>query len=160
MMIQRIFTFLICLCILASCTTDGSKDIQSDAPVKTIDLQGTWKLISGTKVSRGLTTYTDYTKDQQMIKIINGTHFAFLKHNLKPDAEGKNGFDGGGGTYQLRKDQYIEHLDYYNDKNWEGKSFTFKVTMIKDTLIQTGIEKIESEGIEQTITEKYIRFKQ
>ena len=45
-------------------------------------LEGTWQLISGTLVENGDTTITDYTKGQQMIKIINATHFSFLNHDL------------------------------------------------------------------------------
>jgi len=138
---------------LSACTTGTGDKAQQEIPLK-----GTWKLVSGTKVAKGLTTFTDYTKDQQMIKIINDSHFAFLKHDLKPDAEGKNNFDAGGGSYQLAGNEYTEHLDYYHNKNWEGKTFTFKVMIKNDTLIQTGIEKIESEGIDQTITEKYVRI--
>ncbi|CAM3945797.1 hypothetical protein SAMN06265348_10466 [Pedobacter westerhofensis] len=156
-MTLRLLIVLIPLFFIISCTNDPGKELKSDSTVQRIDLKGTWKLISGTKLSKGLTTHTDYTKNQQMIKIINDTHFAFLKHNLQPDAEGKNNFDAGGGKYELKGDQYTEHLEYYNDRNWEGKSFTFKVYIKKDTLVQTGIEKIESEGIEQTITEKYLR---
>ncbi|SEB05947.1 lipocalin-like domain-containing protein [Pedobacter hartonius] len=148
----NIITLLLLTTVLSSCSSSNE---QKEKPGTR--LKGTWKLVSGTKVSKGLTTFTDYTKDQQMIKIINDTHFAFLRHNIKPDAEGKNKFDAGGGRYQLAGDQYTEFLDYYNDRNWEGKKFTFKVTIKNDTLIQTGIEKIEASGIDQTITEKYLK---
>lgn len=114
---------------------------------------GTWQLLSGTTITKGDTTVTDYTKDQSMIKIINDTHFAFLKHGTKGE------FDGGGGKYTLQGDQYTEHLDYYGDKNWEGKTFTFTVTVSNDTLIQRGIEKVEEAGIERVIIEKYIHVK-
>lgn len=155
----RILLSFIYLITITSCTTDPGKKATADNRAESLGLKGTWKLVSGTKVAKGLTTFTDYTKDQQMIKIINDTHFAFLKHNLKPDPEGKNNFDAGGGKYKLSGDEYTEYLDYYSDKNWEGKAFNFKVTIKNDTLIQTGIEKIESEGIDQTITEKYVKVK-
>jgi len=147
-------TLLLPALFLSSCISSNDQKEKAGNMLK-----GTWKLVSGTKVSKGLTTFTDYTKDQQMIKIINDTHFAFLRHNLKPDAEGKNNFDAGGGRYQLSGDQYTEFLDYYNDRNWEGRNFSFKVTIKNDTLIQTGVEKIEASGIDQTITEKYLRVK-
>lgn len=156
---QRVLLLFICLFMITSCTTDPEKKSTAQQPVDSIGLKGSWKLVSATKVSKGITTFTDYTRNQEMIKIINDTHFAFLRHDLKPDAEGKNNFDAGGGRYQLAGNQYTEHLDYYNDKSWEGKAFTFKVTIKKDTLIQTGIEKIESEGIDQTITEKYVKVR-
>ena len=124
-----------------------------------VPLQGTWTLISGTTDEKGKITTTYYTKDQRMIKIINDTHFAFLKHALKPDSAGKNNFDAGGGTYTLSGDEYKENLEYYNDRNWEGKSFSFKVKIQNDTLIQTGVEKVEGAGIDRIITEKYLRTK-
>lgn len=149
----NLFSVIILSAICLSCT---SKKENVDSPVS---LQGTWRLISGTTDEKGKITVTDYTKDQQMIKIINGTHFAFLKHALKPDSAGKNGFDAGGGTYTLSGENYTEHLEYYNDKNWEGKSFSFKVKIQHDTLIQTGVEKVEGAGIDRMITEKYLRAK-
>ena len=108
-------------------------------------MNGTWKLISGAVITKTDTTVTDYTKDQEMIKIINDTHFAFLNH-------GKT-YDAGGGRYTLTGDQYTEHLDFYNDKNYEGKTFTFTVTMHGDTLIQQGKE------LDHKIIERYVRVK-
>lgn len=126
--------------------------------VKTeLHLNGTWQLISGTTITKGDTTFNDYTKDQSMIKIINDTHFAFLKHSLKQDSV--NNFDAGGGSYILTGDKYTEHLDYYKDKNWEGKSFDFTVSISNDTLIQQGLEKVEAAGVERVIIEKYTRIK-
>jgi hypothetical protein len=121
-------------------------------------LIGTWQLLSATTITKGISSVTDYTKGQQMIKIINGSHFSFLRHDLNPPADSSNNFDAGGGSYTLAGDQYTEHLDYYKDRNWEGKTFTFTVTIQKDTLIQKGIEKVEKEGIDRIIIEKYIRL--
>ncbi|MCX2480492.1 hypothetical protein OQY15_15420 [Pedobacter sp. MC2016-15] len=150
---STVLSVLTTAAIISSCSSGTEKKAEEQIPLK-----GTWKLISATTVSKGQTTFTDYTKTQEMIKIINDSHFAFLKHELKSDAEGKNNFDAGGGRYQLKGDQYTESLDYYNNKNWEGKTFVFKVSIKGDTLIQTGIEKIESENIDRTITEKYLKL--
>ena len=103
---------------------------------------------------------TDYTKGQHMIKIINDSHFAFLSHSVNAPKDSSNNFDAGGGSYTLTGDQYVEHLDYYKDRNWEGKPFTFTVSIEGDTLIQQGIEKVEKEGIERKIIEKYVRTKE
>jgi hypothetical protein len=124
-----------------------------------IRLNGTWRLLSGTTIAKGDSTITDYAKDQSMIKIINDTHFAFLKHRLGEPKDSSNQFDAGGGSYTLNGDQYTEHLDYYVDKNWEGKPFTFTVSIDGDTLVQKGLEKVESEGIDRVIIEKYLRVK-
>jgi hypothetical protein len=150
----KIAPLLLTASFLLSCTTKPGKDDQSSLPI-----QSTWRLISGTTTSKGEHTFTDYTKTQQMIKIINGSHFAFFKHDLKPGKDGKNNFDAGGGSYQLKGDQYTEHLDYYNDRNWEGKAFTFTVKINGDTLVQKGIEKVEGTGVDREITEKYIKVK-
>ena len=53
-----------------------------------------------------------------------------------------------GGSYTLNGDQYTEHLDFYSDHNWEGKPFTFTVTIKDDTLTQRGLEKVENENID------------
>ena len=124
-----------------------------------IHLDGTWQLVSGTTITKGISVITDYTKNQRMIKIINGTHFAFLKHDLETKKDSSNHFDAGGGSYTLKGDQYTEHLDYYADKNWENKAFNFTVTIKDDTLIQKGLEKVENENINRIIIEKYVRLK-
>jgi hypothetical protein len=126
-------------------------------PSAPIHLIGTWQLVSGTIVSKNENSFTDYTKTERMIKIINATHFAFLKHTLGANKDSANHFDAGGGSYTLVGDQYTEHLDYYNDRNWEGKTFTFTVEIKKDTLIQSGLEKVEAAGIERRIIERYVR---
>ena len=122
-----------------------------------IRLNGTWQLISGTTITKGVSTYTDYTKNQCMIKIMNDNYFAFLKHDLLTKKDSSNHFDAGGGRYTLNGDQYTEYLDYYADKNWENKPFKFTVTFKNDTLIQKGLEKVEKENIDRIIIEKYIR---
>jgi lipopolysaccharide export system protein LptA len=143
---------LLALLFLCSC---GVKTLKDDP--QTVALQGTWQLVSGTTIAKGDSTFTDYTKDQSMIKIINGTHFAFLKHPVNNDTINK--FDAGGGRYSLEGNQYTEHLDYYNNKNWEGQTFTFTVTVSHDTLTQQGVEKVEGEGVDHVIIEKYVRVK-
>jgi len=146
---------LLCVSMFISCTNSGDQTGKLSAP-----LTGTWKLLSSVTIDKGQRTDLDYTKNQQMIKIINDTHFSFLRHDVKRDQNGKNNFDAGGGRYTLSGDQYVEYLDYYNDPNWEGKNFKFKIQIKNDTLIQTGIEKVEAAGIDRQITETYIRMKQ
>ncbi|GAC1439873.1 MAG: hypothetical protein NVSMB63_05640 [Sediminibacterium sp.] len=125
-----------------------------------IRLNGTWQLISGTTITGGIPSSTEYQKNQRMIKIINDSHFSFLKHDLNAPKDSTNHFGAGGGGYSLAGDQYTEHLDYYADRNWEGKTFTFTVAIKNDTLIQRGIEKVEKAGVEREIIEKYIRVKE
>jgi len=129
---------------------------QQQAPLSVV---GTWRLISGTTITKTDTAVTDYTKDQKMIKIINKTHFSFLRHDLKHGKDASPVFEAGGGTYSLKGNQYTEFLEYCNAREWEGKSFQFTVTISKDTLIQRGIEKVEAANINREIIEKYLRVK-
>jgi hypothetical protein len=55
--------------------------------------------------------------------------------------------------------QYTEHLEYCSAREWEGHDFHFTVSIRNDTLIQTGEEKLESEGVNRLNTEKYVRVK-
>lgn len=137
-------------CILLACNS---------RPSASVPIVGTWRLISGTTITRGVSSVTDYTKDISMIKIINDSHFAFLRHDLNSQKDSSNHFDAGGGSYTLSGDQYTEHLDYYSDRNWEGKTFQFTISINNDTLIQRGMEKVEKEGIDREIIEKYVRTK-
>ena len=136
---------------LWSCQTP-SPDSQTRLP-----LSGTWKLISGTLIERGDTTITDYTRDKSFIKIINDTHFAFLMHDLNKGKDSTAAFTAGGGKYTLSDSTYTEHLEYCNAREWESNDFTFTMSIRNDTLVQRGIEKIESEGIERMNIEKYVR---
>ena len=128
---------------------------------KTSDNQiiGTWQLVSGTTITKGVSTVTDYTKTQRMIKIRDSSHFAFLNHSINTPKDSSNNFDAGGGAYTLVGDKYTEHLDYYKDKVWEGKTFDFTISFSGDTLIQKGLEKVEKENIDRIIIEKYLRVK-
>ena len=120
---------------------------------------GTWKLVSAINVTKGdtVTTYPEKGQEDEMIKIVNGSHFAFFKHDLKKG--GKAVFDSGAGTYKLDGDNYTENLDYCNYREWEKHSFNFKVTFKGDTLIQKGIERIEALKVDREITETYVKVK-
>jgi hypothetical protein len=147
------FTFSIAL-FLTACQTKQDK-----AETASLHLNGTWQLITGTTITKGVSAVTDYTKNQRMIKIVNDTHFAFLKHALNTPKDSTNAFDAGGGRYTLKGDQYTEYLDFYSDKKWEGKSFNFTVSLKNDTLTQKGLEKVEGTGIDRIIIEKYVKVK-
>lgn len=124
-----------------------------------VSLVGTWRLIDGVTITHGDSSRAGYPKSTGMIKIINDTHFAFLKHDLDAPKDSSNHFDGGGGSYTLNGNTYTEHLDYYADRHWEGKAFTFTVSISNDTLVQKGMEKVEGTGIDREIIERYVRVK-
>src|SRR5258706_1436536 len=143
--------FISIIVIIMSC------GIQNEQSKKTMPLVGTWKLLSGTLIEKGDTTVTWYTKDLSFIKIINETHFAFLEHDLNKGKDSAAVFVSGGGRYSLADSDYTEHLEYCSDTQWEGNDFKFTISIKNDTLIQTGIEKAESAGINRLNIEKYVR---
>ena len=147
--------FLIIIILMASCSSKNENIVESK---KTLPIEGTWKLISGTIIEKGNATVTDYTKDVSFIKIINGDHFAFLTHNTK-DPKDSASFDAGGGKYSLKDSSYTEHLEYCKEREWEGHDFTFTISIKNDTLTQSGIEKVDNAGINRLNIEKYSRLK-
>lgn len=126
-------------------------------PVPSNRLEGTWKLLSGTLIEKGDTSITDYTRGVSFIKLINATHFAFLQHDLNQGRDSGAVFIAGGGRYSLEGDSYTEHLEYCSARNWEGNDFNFQISIKGDTLIQTGVEKVENQGIVRLNIEKYVR---
>ena len=149
---MRNILMLLAVLSLFSCVNKDASKKDSD-----LDVQGTWQLLSATTIENGTSQTTDYSGELKMIKIFNNTHFAFLKHSLNP--KDTSSFDAGGGSFVLDKDDYTEHLEYYKNKDWEGKTFKFKLAIHKDTLIQKGIEKVEKAGVDRVIIEKYIKVK-
>ena len=139
-------------------TACGTKN-QQEAPKTGIPIVGTWQLISGTTIENGDTTVTDYTKDLSFIKVINDTHFAFLKHSVNTGKDSPANFGAGGGSYSLMDSVYTEHLDYCNEREWEGNDFAFTITLKNDTLTQQGIEKVEKAGVNRVNIEQYVRVK-
>lgn len=95
-----------------------------------------------------------------MIKVINGSHFAFLNHDVN---KGKDSlaaqFVAGGGKYELKGDQYTEHLEYCSAREWEGNDFVFTISIQNDTLTQSGVEKVEGTDIDRMNIEKYFKVK-
>ncbi len=148
--------YVILVTTLLSCVENTGGNVSRQSPTSVI---GTWKLITGMLIEKSDTVVTDYTKNISFIKIINDTHFAFLQHDLNKGKDSAAVFVAGGGSYSLSDSLYTEHLEYCNDRKWEGNDFKFTVTIKNDTLIQSGVEKVESAGINRTNIEKYIRVK-
>ena len=98
-------------------------------------------------------------RQRSFIKVINQTHFAFLNHDTNKGKDSLAVFGAGGGRYTLHGNSYKEHLEYCSDRSWEGHQFTFIIQITGDTLVQSGVEKIESEGINRTNIERYVRVK-
>jgi len=152
---KKISWLFITAVILVACQ---QKQEDVAAANNALPIQGTWQLITGTLVEKGVTTVTDYTKGKSFIKIINGDHFSFLLHDLNKGKDSStNVFSAGGGKYTLTDSTYTEHLEYCNDRQWEGNDFPFTVTIKNDTLTQRGIEKVDT--ISRMNTEIYVRVK-
>ena len=144
------------LIILVSCNIAVQNN---EMKPSVIPIQGTWKLLSGTLIEKGDTIVTDYTKGREFVKIINDTYFAFLSHDLDKGKNSDSAFSAGGGDYSLKDSSYTEHLVYCNDRQWERNEFHFTVTIKHDTLLQKGIEKIDSIGVNRMNIERYVRVK-
>lgn len=94
-----------------------------------------------------------------MIKIINADHFAFFNHDLTMGKDTTAAlYSAGGGPYTLKDSIYTEHLEFFNNREWENNTFEFVVHIQTDTLIQKGVERIEHLGIDHIILEKYKRI--
>jgi hypothetical protein len=144
---------------LASCTQKqaSTETVVADKPMS--PMVGTWKLVSAITVTKGDTVKDYPVPNQEMLKVLNATHFAFMRHDLS-HGKGKDAtYTAGGGTYDYKDGKYTEHLAYLNAREWEGKDFDFSVQFKGDTLIQKGIEKIDSLNINHEITETYVKQK-
>jgi hypothetical protein len=148
-------SLLITISLFSCETTPEQTETKSSRP----PVVGTWKLLTGTLIENGDTAITDYTKDVSFIKIINDTHFAFTQHDLTKGKDSAAVFSSGAGTYSLKDSVYTERLEYCSAREWEGNDFTFTISISNDTLIQSGVEKIESAGVNRLNIEKYIRVK-
>lgn len=152
-------TNLACITLIGIAAIACTKP-QPEAEVKpeTLPIEGTWELLSETKIEKSDTTFTPAAKNQRMIKIINKTHFAFLRHDLNGGKDSTNAiYVAGGGTYDFKDGAYTEHLEFLNFREWENHDFHFTVKIQNDTLIQQGQEKVEGTDIDRYIIEKYIR---
>ncbi len=152
-------TFIALIILSVTCINCNPTPVNEVSAETILPLAGTWKLLSGTTIENGDSTVTDYTKDKEFIKIINDTHFAFLSHDLNKGKDSVAAFSSGGGSYSLKDSLYTEHLQYCSDRQWEGNSFDFTITINGDTLTQKGIEKIDSIGVNRINIEQYVRVK-
>jgi len=124
-----------------------------------LPLEGTWLLVAATSTEKDSTKST-FNPDVKMIKMINASHFAFFSHDMNQGKDSaKAQFSAGGGTYELKDSTYTEHLEYLNQRQWEGGNFSFTIRIKADTLVQEGIEKVEKLGIDHIIRETYVRVK-
>lgn len=146
---QSFYALLLAAGVAGACTTSNNAGIE-----------GTWKLLRAQTITGKDTLETFPVPGQEMIKVINASHFAFFRHDNKRGKDtGNVVFDAGGGTYTLKGSNYSESLEYCTARSWEGQSFDFQVKLTGDSLIQTGTEKIENLGVDRQIIEVYKRMR-
>ena len=149
-------TFILVLVTLISC----EQNKKTETPAEPVNpMIGTWELISGTTIQGKDTSVTDYTKNKKFLKIINGSHFAFVGHDLTKGKDTLAFYTSGAGTYTLTDSLYTEHLQFCSDRAWEGNDFPFTILIKDDTLTQTGIEKVEKIGVNRLNIERYAKLK-
>lgn len=152
-MTTPILRFILFVGVFVSCSSEHTHQDPIHSPIT-----GTWALISATTI-QGENIKEDDRTGKEMIKIINDTHFAFLNHDTNHGKDSTALFVSGGGKYTFVENTYTEFLEYCNLREWEGNQFEFTVEIKGDTLIQSGIEKIEDLGVDRKIIEKYLRTK-
>lgn len=90
------------------------------------NLEGSWELQSGQPIPAG-------ARD---IKILSGGHFMFAAY----DKESGRPLYAAGGTYEVRGNSYVEHIEFATDKlsGLVGKDQSFTIEVDRDTLKQKG----------------------
>jgi hypothetical protein len=146
------------LMFIALISCESNKNSVTEA-VPVNPMIGTWQLISGTTIQGKDTAVTDYTKNKKFLKIINGSHFSFVGHDLTKGKDSLAFYSSGAGTYTLTDSLYTEHLQFCSDRAWEGNDFSFTILIQNDTLTQTGVEKVEKIGVNRLNIERYARVK-
>ena len=140
--------------IVVTCFIMGCSDRKRDSSVKEENvIKGTWKLVYG-DIKEGDSIQIKDLTNTKFIKIINNSHFAFFNQNKDSEED----FYGGAGTYTLIGSNYAEKLEFIGSKSIRGHEFSFIIEFKGDTLIQHGLEEVETANIKRYIVEKYVRL--
>ena len=118
-----------------------------------LSISGTWKMVYA-EVIESDSIQIKNLEHTEFIKIFNESNFAFFNQN----SNNSENFYSGAGTYRLKGNDYQETLSYTSSEDIRNHTFSFKIKIKGDTLIQTGLEKIEAAGINRIVTEKYIKI--
>lgn len=149
---NTLFLLLLISILSACCQVSNSVTKPEDKELN--KLIGSWKLVYNEIRVNDSVEVKDLS-NSNFIKIINNSHFAFF-NQVEGEAEG---FYGGGGSYTLDGDKYIEHLDYIGQINLRNHVFPFTIEIKGDSLIQYGLEEVKEANIKRFIIEKYLRVK-
>ncbi len=116
-------------------------------------IEGTWKMVYAEVIENDSLKLKDLS-NTTFLKIINKTHFSFFNQEKKRNEN----FYSGAGSYVLNGEKYTETLTFTTVEAIKNHQFTFNILIKEDTLIQSGVEKIEAVGINRHIIEKYIKI--
>ena len=104
-------------------------------------VQGVWQLESATADGEA-----QEVGDWRQMKVISGSHFTWVGQEPGPEALvtaadslaalRATGF--GGGRYEVTSDTYTEHLEYFSNSEYVGRSITFSCRVEGDTWYQEG----------------------
>ena len=139
---MKIIGLFFSVLLIVSCSTQVENHIE-----------GTWQMVYAQTMENDSISIKDLS-NTNFIKIINQSHFAFFNQ----DEVNSDNFYGGAGTYTIDGNNYVETLSFIKFQEIRGNQFPFHVEIIGDTLIQSGIEEVESAGINREVIEKYIRI--
>ena len=139
--------------LLYACVDNKSEGNEIISPEKN-PIEGSWKLVYADITENDSVQVKDLSNND-FIKIINETHFAFFNQ----DRGSSENYMAGAGTYKFDGEDYIETLDFIPAVEYRNHIFPFKVEIKGDSLIQQGHEKIEEANLDRYILEKYIRIK-
>ncbi len=145
---------VITLFLAVSCTNNSKLENEQKSSVL-----GSWQLLNAQTIEGPDTTIDYFTENRKAIKIITDTHFAFFQHDLNKGQDSTKMYVSGGGKCYFEGSKYTEHLEYCNYRDWEDNTFSFELILKGDTLIQKGVERIESMDVDQIIIETYVRIK-
>ena len=117
-------------------------------------IEGSWKMVYAEMIENDSLKLKDLS-NTTFIKIINRSHFSFFNQ----ENTGNKNFYSGAGSYILKDNNYKETLEFTTVEAIKNHQFSFQIEIKGDTLIQSGIEKVEAAGINRQIVEKYIKLK-
>ena len=156
---KKIAFFILILCFincigLAFCYFNiENQEVKVSITSKSNNIEGTWKMIYAEMIENDSLKLKDLS-NTTFIKIINNNHFSFFNQ----ENDSNENFYGGAGTYTLEGSNYIETLNFTGVEAIKNHVFPFLIEIKGDTLIQSGIEKVEAAGIDRKIIEKYIKI--
>ena len=152
-LIILILCFVNCIGLAFCYFNIENQEVKLNITNKSNGIEGTWKMVYAEMIENDSLKLKDLS-NTTFIKIINNSHFSFF--NQENDSN-KN-FYGGAGTYTLEGSNYIETLNFTGEEAIKNHVFPFLIEVKGDTLIQFGTEKVEAEGIDRKIIEKYIKL--